>query len=159
MRNQAVNHDVTGVFSSRKRARKALMHLLSSGIPRNAVHLTAPDDESAGAAQFKLQSKISIVATVSAGVGGVVGALAGNISEIDPIVAAVLGISLGVLIGGIIGSLIGAELTEQDSYEMATEEKNCFLVRVDPKDVPGVSEKNIERILRSDGAIKVKHAS
>lgn len=149
-----VDHDITGVFNDRKKARKALVHLLSMGISRTDIRLARPEDDMVTLKQFQLQSKISIVAITAAGVGGVVGSLSTTLTTISPVVAAVLGTCLGVLVGGVIGSLIGAELTESEEHTLSN--KKCYYVHVKSH---GNNERMIEKLLKGQGAQEVKNAA
>ena len=157
---------VTGIFTSREIAERAVDELIRAGFAQNDVSLLMSDSTHGRDFEIKKGTKAPEGAATGAAIGGTIGAIAAGLAAVasitvpgfalvaaGPIVAALTGLGAGAAAGGLTGALVGLGIPEHEAKFYQDEIKNGrILVGVHAHDDRKAQAKSI---LDSAGAEKV----
>lgn len=157
---------VTGVFTSRAEAERAITQIESLGVTESQVSLLMSDETRGSKFKFVESSKADEGAAAGAGVGGLVGTLIGgllsagaiaipgmNLVIAGSLVSALAGLGAGAISGGLVGGLIGAGIPEHEAKFYEKEIKaGSVLVVVEARD--GEQADQVESVFRTAHAYK-----
>jgi hypothetical protein len=114
-------HHVSGFFSRRQEAERALSQLIDQGLPRSQLHLVEADSAPSVAAPQSDSNAVLKDVFVDGAIGAAVGTGIGALAEValvaanvslfiaSPLIAPLVMLGWGVSLGGLIGGAVGAE--------------------------------------------------
>jgi len=161
-----MSHLVTGIFTSRMAAERAVDDLIRAGFSQGDVSLLMSDSTQGREFGIKTTSKAPEGAATGAAIGGTLGAVAAGLAAVasitipgfalvaaGPIVAALTGLGAGAAAGGITGALVGLGIPEHEAKFYHDEiQRGRILVGVHAS---GDRKDQAKKILDAAGAEKV----